>query len=156
MERRLVAATAAALFALAGCRMDPTSSGTTGDDASPSARLVSPASAVGVDPSAPLTFAFDHAMMRGMAMDVVLHEGDVRGPAVPAAITWSADRTGVTITPSPALKGGTTYTAEFRCAGMQGGGGMMGMMGGVGAMHGRMSGAGGMTVTISTSERGAQ
>lgn len=150
MERRLVAAVAAALFALAACRTDPMSSGMMVGAASPSARLVSPASAVGIDPRAPLTFAFDHAMMRGMTMDVVLHEGDGRGPAVPAGVTWSADGTSVTITPSPALKGGATYTAEFRCAGMQGDAGMIGMMGGTGAMHGGAASAVGMAVTFLT------
>lgn len=118
--------------------------------------------ATGVDPAASITIGFNHSMMPGMELLVVLHEGTVTGPAVAGTATWSTDRTLLTFTPSRALKSGTTYilhlspnlkassgqTINFAsCAQLVGGqavpGGMMygGMMGGNGG-QGMMSGPG--------------
>ncbi len=136
--------------------------------------------AAGVDPAAPITIGFNHSMMPGMELLVLLHEGSVTGPAVAGASTWSVDRTLLTFTPSRTLESNTTYvlhlspnlrassgqTINFAsCAQLVGGqavpGGMMngGMMGGNGG-QGAMSGPGwqvgsgmwgyGMIVTFTT------
>ena len=118
--------------------------------------------ATGVDPAAPITIAFNHSMMPGMELLVLLHEGGVTGPAVAGTAMWSADRTLFTFTPSQTLKPNTTYvlhlspnlkassgqTINFAsCAQLVGGeavpGSMMngGMMGG-NAGQGTMSGPG--------------
>jgi len=118
--------------------------------------------ATGVDPAAPITIAFNHSMMPGMELLVLLHEGAVTGPAVAGTASWSADRTLLTFAPSQTLESNTTYvlhlspnlkassgqTIDFEsCAQLVGGaavpGGMMngGMMGG-NAGQGMMSGPG--------------
>lgn len=118
--------------------------------------------ATGVDPAAPITIGFNHSMMPGMELLVLLHEGSVTGPAVAGTSTWSADRTLLTFTPSQTLKSNTSYvlhlspnlkassgqTINFAsCAQLIGGqavpGGMMngGMMDG-NAGQGMMSGPG--------------
>jgi hypothetical protein len=118
--------------------------------------------AAGVDPAAPITIAFNHSMLPGMELLVLLHEGSVTGPVVAGTSTWSAERTQLTFTPSQTLKSNTSYvlhlspnlratsgqTINFAsCAQLVGGeavpGGMMngGMMGGSGG-PGMMSGPG--------------
>lgn len=118
--------------------------------------------ATGVDPAAPITIGFNHSMMPGMELLVLLHEGSVTGPAVAGTSTWSGDRTLLTFTPSHTLKSNTSYvlhlspnlkassgqTINFAsCAQLIGGqavpGGMMngGMMDG-NAGQGMMSGPG--------------
>jgi hypothetical protein len=116
--------------------------------------------AAGVDPAAPITIRFNHSMMSGMELLVLLHEGSVTGPAVAGASTWSADRTLLTFTPSQTLKSNTSYvlhlspnikassgqTINFAsCAQLVGGvavpdgmmnGGMMGGNAGLGSMSG--------------------
>lgn len=150
-----------ALLALSGCN------GSTAPPRAPLAdvavsSVVPTGGATGVDPATPITIGFNHSMMPGMELLVLLHEGSVTGPAVAGTATWSADRTLLTFTPSQTLKSNTSYvlhlspnlkassgqTINFAsCAQLVGGqavpGGMMngGMMGG-NAGQGMMSGPG--------------
>ena len=89
-------------------------------------------------------------MASGMEMYVSLHEGDVTGPTIPGAMTWSGDRTTLTFTPAAPLKSATAYTLHI-------GGGMkdadgnpidmtsQGMMGGQWASGSMMNGGGMMS-----------
>lgn len=116
---------------------------------------VSPASAtVGADPTKPVIISFSHAMMNGMEMLVLVHEGSLTGPAVVGVATWSTDRTMMTFVPSSPLKAHTVYMVHLSpslkdaagqainlAAGMQMGGqyataGMMGLASGAGMMNG--------------------
>ena len=73
-----------------------------------------PASATtGVDPTKPVTITFNMAMMSGMEMLVVLHEGSVTGPQVAGTAAWSADRRVLTFTPTATLKAKTLYVVHF-------------------------------------------
>ena len=66
----------------------------------PSLASIQPGNATAnVDPSTPIVLRFSHAMMTGMEMLVVLHEGNVTGAVVAATTTWSADRTILTLMP---------------------------------------------------------
>ena len=69
--------------------------------------------ATGVDPTAPITVTFSHAMMQGMEMLVVLHEGTVTGAEVAGTSAWSSDRTRLTFTPAAALKPKTSYVLHL-------------------------------------------
>lgn len=121
-----------------------------------------------LDPAAGITITFDHPMLHSDSMRVVLHEGDVTGPAVAAASTWTTDRMKLTLSPAQPLKAATRYTVELRCAAMDGdshdahhtgvsGTSMGSMHGGSGTMMGSgMMGSGGhdmahrMTVNFTT------
>jgi hypothetical protein len=127
-------------------------------------RDITPANgARNVDPSAPITIAFNHSMMTGMEMLIAVREGAVNGPAVAGTSTWSSDRTALTFTPASPLKSKTTYvvhmspnltdatgdTVNFAaCANALGGqsvrssmmGGSYGMMGSSNGMMGRSYG----------------
>lgn len=75
---------------------------------------VIPASnAANVNPSSRITIAFNHPMMVGMELLVILHEGTVAGPQVPGSFTWSPDRTTLTFAPAEALKSKTTYVLHL-------------------------------------------
>lgn len=116
-------------------------------------RSVVPAGgATGVDPEAPITVVFSHAMPLGAATLVMLHEGSVTGPQVLGTAAWSTDLTQLTFTPSAPLKSHTTYVLHFspnlvdadgnpidwgRCAGPLGGQSVPS-----GAFHGGMMGGG--------------
>jgi hypothetical protein len=126
---------------------------------------VNPASgATNVSPSAPITVTFNHGMMTGMEMRVVVHEGAVTRPAAAGTSAWSSDRRVLTFTPARPLASKTTYvlhlspdladstgdTVNFAaCAHALGGnpvpasmmGGSYGMMGG---SYGMMGGSNGM------------
>lgn len=113
--------------------------------------------ATGVDPAAPITVAFNHAMMQGMELLVVLHDGSVTGAEVAGTSAWSTDRTQLTFTPAAPLKPQTTYVLHLSpnlkdstgatidwptCASRVGGtAASAGMLGG-GMMGGGMSGGG--------------
>lgn len=168
MLRFGVVTTAAALL-LVGCGADPTAP--SGLDISSS--VVSIQSASGrssVAPTGPFTVTFDHPMVHGETMKVVLREGGREGSIIAASASWSQDRTALTVTPGAALKSRTQYTVELQCPEMSGqngashdahhgggGGGMMG--GGQSGMHGAggmmggqgMMGAHGMTFSFTTS-----
>lgn len=113
--------------------------------------------ATGVDRAAPITVTFSHAMMQGMEMLVVLHEGSVTGAEVSGASAWSRDRTQLTFTPAAALEPQTTYVLHFSpnmkdstgaaidwpaCAGGVGGTAANAGMFGGGTMGGGMNGGG--------------
>lgn len=89
-----------------GCRSEPT----TPIDAAHVASIIPAANATSVDPNAPVTVEFTHAMMAGMEQYVALHEGDVTGPTVSGTWTWSSDRTRLTFMPVSPLKPGTRHT----------------------------------------------
>ena len=75
---------------------------------------VIPASnAANVDPSSPITIAFNRPMMVGMELLVILHEGTVAGPKVPGSFSWSSDRTTLTFVPAGALKSKASYVLHL-------------------------------------------
>lgn len=75
---------------------------------------IQPANATaGVALSAPIVLHFSKAMMSGMEMLVVLHEGSVTGPVVGTTAMWSSDRTTLTMTPQTAMKHATTYVVHM-------------------------------------------
>lgn len=153
-----------ALVATTAC-----SGATTGPSSPPAVTAligVTPAGgAISVDPNAPITISFSHAMASGMEMYVSLHEGDVTGPTVPGVMMWSSDHMTLTFTATNPLKSATAYTLhigggmkdadgnpiDMTAHGMMGGqwasGSMMnggGMMGGGGPMSGQEMGPGWM------------
>ena len=75
--------------------------------------VVPAARATGVDPKAPIVITFNHAMLSGMEMLVLLHESSVTGPTVAGTATWSSDRTTLTFTPAQPLKSQTTYVLHL-------------------------------------------
>jgi hypothetical protein len=80
----------------------------------PSLASIQPGNAAGnIDPNAPVVLRFSHAMMTGMEMLVVLHEGSVTGAVVAATATWSADRTTLTLMPQAPMKRATTYVVHL-------------------------------------------
>ena len=82
----------------------------------PAATVVSvtPANAAGgVNPAAPVVVTFNRAMMSGMEMLVVLHEGSVTGAAVVGSYAWSSDRSSLTFTPAAALRSKTSYVLHL-------------------------------------------
>lgn len=84
------------------------------DANAPSLVSIQPLSAAaGVAPGAPIVLRFNHAMMSGMEMLVVCHEGSVTGLVVATAATWSADRTTLTLMPAAPLKHATTYVVHL-------------------------------------------
>jgi hypothetical protein len=132
---------------------------------------VTPASnAPSVDPSSPVTIVFNHSMMVGMEVPVILHEGTVLGSQVAGSFSWSSDRSALTFAPAKALKSKTTYVLHLSpnlqdargrgidfagCAQRVGGqrptGGMMGGgMTGTGWQPGAGTWGYGMTLTFTT------
>lgn len=102
-----------------GCSHDPAAPAFTVQVVS----VVPSGGATGVDPNAPIVITFSHPIRAGMEQFVALHEGDVRGPVVPGAWTWSSDRTRLTFTPAWPFAGQMPYTLHL-------GGGMRAMDGG--------------------------
>jgi len=99
---------------LAACSSSSTSTGLANAAEAPVLVSIQPANATaGVDANAPVVLQFNHAMMAGMEMLVVVHEGSVSGVAVPVATTWSADRMTLTIKPQATLKHATTYVVHL-------------------------------------------
>ncbi|MHB1269029.1 MAG: Ig-like domain-containing domain [Acidithiobacillus ferriphilus] len=110
---RILATLPLAMLLLAAC-----SSADTGvspaDAAAPSLASIQPASAaISVTVSAPIVMKFSQAMMTGMEMLVVLHEGSVTGAVVACTATWSADRTTLTLVPQTPMKHATTYVVHM-------------------------------------------
>lgn len=82
--------------------------------AAPSLASLQPANAAtGIDPGAPVVLRFNHAMMTGMEMLVVLHEGSITGAVVATTATWSADRTVLTLHPQVPMKRATTHVVHL-------------------------------------------
>lgn len=79
--------------------------------------------ATNVNPNALIVVTFDHPMRPGMEAYAALHEGDVTGPVVAGAWTWSEGRVTLVFTPDQPLKSATPYTLHL-------GGGMRAMDGG--------------------------
>jgi hypothetical protein len=78
--------------------------------------------ASGVDPNAPVTVEFSHAMQPGMEEFADVHQGNVEGPLVPGSWSWSEDFMTLTFTPSKPFEPATTYVIHI-------GGGMQGQNG---------------------------
>jgi hypothetical protein len=75
---------------------------------------VLPASnATNVNPSSPVSIAFNHSMMGGMEFLVALHEGSILGAQVVVSSLWSSDRRILTLTPVAPLKSRTTYVLHL-------------------------------------------
>lgn len=80
----------------------------------PTLASIQPANATaGVATTAPVVLHFSKAMMSGMEMLVVMHEGTVTGPVIATTAMWSTDRTTLTMTPQAALKRATTYVVHM-------------------------------------------
>lgn len=113
----------------------------------PSLANIQPANATaGVAASAPIVLHFSKAMMSGMEMLVVLHEGTVTGPVVATTTMWSSDRTTLTMTPQSAMKRTTTYVVHMSPSLQDTAGHMINMtpgtaMGGQAVSSGMMGGA---------------
>ena len=71
------------------------------------------ADATSANPSSPITIVFNHSMMVGMELLVMLHEGPAAGPTVAGSFAWSSDRTTLTFVPAEALKSKTTYVLHL-------------------------------------------
>jgi len=76
----------------------------------------------GVDPSAAVVLEFSHAMNPTMSAYAAVHEGDLQGPTVVGAWSWSDDHTVLTFRADESLAPGTTYVIHV-------GGGMTDMDG---------------------------
>lgn len=103
-------------IALAGTVAIAACSGSATDPSADPPVVVSviPASnAASVNPSSPITIVFNHSMMVGMEMLVILHEGSVAGPQIAGSSSWSPDRTTLTFVPAEALKSKTTYVLHL-------------------------------------------
>ena len=136
MKSRILtmAACAGAFFALA-CNNNPSA-----PEATPVVLGVTPPSgATNVDPAGAITVTFSMAMMQGMEMGIVLHEGAVTGAQVPGTAVWSSDRRTLTFTPSQPLRARTTYALHLA--------GNMQSAGGQQLNHGQCQGLGGQPVT---------
>ena len=109
---RILHGLVAATVALLGSGCGSASTGVA--DNPPAVLSVSPANGTtNVDPAGPISIAFTHAMLPGMEMLVVLHEGSVTGAVVAAGASWSPDRRTLTLTPSAPLKAKTTYVIHL-------------------------------------------
>lgn len=110
--------------------------------------------ATNVDPSRPIVVEFSHAMAMGMEQYAALHEGDVTGPVVRGAWSWSSDRLRLTFTPATPLKPAAQYAIHLggdmrdasgarlnydHCAGQHGGRWLGASMMGSSMMGGRSS-----------------
>ena len=110
---RMLALFPFAMLALAACSGSNTGVSPAAADA-PSLASIQPASAAtSVSVAAPVVLKFSHAMMTGMEMLVVLHEGSVTGAVVASTATWSADRTTLTLMPQAAMKHAATYVVHM-------------------------------------------
>lgn len=112
---RVLALVPFAALLLAACSSSDTGVSPADDAVSaPSLASIQPAStATGVAANAPVVLRFSHAMMSGMEMLVVLHEGSVTGAVVAATATWSTDRTTLTLAPQVPMKRTTTYVVHL-------------------------------------------
>lgn len=158
VARTSVALTVVALWLTACGSSGGPSSPTDPAVLAPSLASIQPGNATtGVDPNAPVVLRFNHAMMTGMEMLVVLHEGSINGAAVTTTATWSPDRTTLTLKPQGPMKHATTYVVHLSpslqdtaghminmAPGAMMGGQMVsaGMMGGGAMMGGQMVSAG--------------
>lgn len=113
----LALATLASILALGACSTSGSSltspDGVLATDAPTALSVLPAAAATGVDPTKPIVITFNMAMMSGMEMLVVVHEGSVTGPQVTGTPSWSADRRVLTITPATTLKAKTTYVVHL-------------------------------------------
>jgi len=137
---RGVTAAGLAVLVLVGsaCSTDPAAL-----DGETQLALVVPAGGtVGVDPAGKVVVEFDGAMMAGMEQYMALHEGDVTGPLVPGAWSWSGDRRSATFSPAAPLKAKTLYTLHLGGGMMNGSGGSVGFNRHGSAMGGQWATAG--------------
>lgn len=112
-RRPLVLGLLTASFALGACTSGANSSTSPAADA-PLLLTIAPANqTAGVSPAGVVTLTFNMAMMQGMEMLVVVHEGSVTGAQVAGSSAWSTDRRTMTFTPAAALKARTTYVVHL-------------------------------------------
>jgi len=71
------------------------------------------ANSTGVSPTSPIAITFNHPMMAGMELLVVLHNGTVTGPEVAGTWAWSLDRTTLTFLPNESFASRTTYVLHL-------------------------------------------
>ena len=107
----LLLAAAPLLLGTAACSEDGTTPNVDGETLFLS--VVPEGGATDVDPDEPIEVRFDHPMMAGMEDYVLLHLGDVTGPAVAGAWNLSGDRSALTFTPDSRLQPGTRYTIHL-------------------------------------------
>lgn len=115
VRSRILATLPLAALLVAACSSSDT--GVSPADAAasaPSLASIQPASAAtSVTVSVPIVLKFSHAMMTGMEMLVVMHEGSVTGAVVASTATWSTDRTTLTLMPQSPMKHATTYVVHM-------------------------------------------
>jgi hypothetical protein len=113
-HRPLVLGLLAGSFALGACTSGANSSTALAAEAPLLLLNIAPAhQSAGVSPAGVVTLAFNMAMMQGMEMLVVVHEGSVTGAQVAGSSVWSTDRRAMTFTPASALKARTTYVVHL-------------------------------------------
>jgi len=100
---------AAGLLALGACGGSATAPAAGPTAPAVLASVVPVGGATGVNPSAPITLTFTHAMPAAAPMYVELREGSLTGPQVAGTASWSADGLMLTFTPTAVLKAATTY-----------------------------------------------
>ena len=114
ISRGLALASVVGMCACAGAPSTSPSSDTSADPASAVVLSVVPANtAMNVNPAGPITLSFNHGMMTGMELLVMLHEGTVTGPQVAGSATWSADRRTLTFTPAALLESKAAYVLHL-------------------------------------------
>ncbi len=102
-----------AAAAIAACSQDASTTAGPGEAPVVVLSVVPASSASAVNRSAPVVVTFSQAMMQGMEMNVILHEGAVTGAAIPSSASWSGDRRVLTVQPSAPLKATTGYVLHL-------------------------------------------
>lgn len=106
--------------------------------------------AIGVAATSDIVFTFNRPMMTGMEQYVVLHQGDVTGPAMPMRCTWAGGQRTLGCRPDQPLAPATRFTIHLGGGMMDAEGGGVGIgrfgmgMGGQWATGGMMGGQSGM------------
>ena len=103
---RVTSLIAVGALALAACAESPSEPGV-----GPELVAVTPAAgSVGVRVDEALRLEFSAAMAPGSERHVSLHVGDLAGPMVPGAASWSSDHRLMTFRPDTPLQAGTRYS----------------------------------------------
>ena len=104
----------AAAVTLAACSGSDRAAGPPALNGSPVVLAIAPAAnSTGVNATSPIVITFNHPMMTGMELLVMLHKGTVTGPQVAVTASWSLDRTILTVTPNAPLEANMTYALHL-------------------------------------------
>jgi len=108
-HRAVLGLIAAGVVAVAACSGSSTAPKAVESSPAALASVVPAGGATAVNPAAPITLTFTHAMPAAAQMYVELREGSLTGPQVAGTASWSADGMVLTFTPAAVLKAATTY-----------------------------------------------